>query len=92
MGRAVDDQEGYYLIGYNPDDASFKPDKSGPRYHKIQIKVKRPGLRVRSRKGFYGVASTGTEAAPSTEHASTSAESARNSPASHRSSPRARRS
>jgi VWFA-related protein len=65
VGRVLDDQSGYYLIGYVPDASLFKPDKSGPRYHKIQIKVRRPGLRVRSRKGFYAVASAGSEA---TEH------------------------
>jgi VWFA-related protein len=55
LGRVRGDQSGYYLIGYKPDESLFKPDKSGPKYHKIEIKVERPGLRVRSRKGFYGV-------------------------------------
>ncbi len=61
----VEDQSGYYLIGYRPDESLFKPDKAGPKYHEIQVKVRRPGLRVRSRKGFYAVASPGSETASS---------------------------
>jgi VWFA-related protein len=66
LGRVLDDQSGYYLIGYKPDESYFKLDKAGPKYHKIQVKVKRPGLTVRSRKGFFAVASAGSEAPSST--------------------------
>jgi hypothetical protein len=48
--RVVEDQKGYYLLGYRPDSATF--DR---RYHRISVKVKRPGLRVRTRTGFFGV-------------------------------------
>jgi VWFA-related protein len=51
LGRVLADQRGYYLIGYRPDEATFK--KSG--FRKISVRVKRPGLRVRTRKGFYSV-------------------------------------
>ena len=53
--RVLDDQKGYYLIGYRPDESTFDPKTGRRRFHKILIKVKRPGLRVRSRTGFYGV-------------------------------------
>jgi VWFA-related protein len=48
--RVVEDQKGYYLIGYRPDTATF--DR---RYHRISVKVKQPGLRVRTRTGFFGI-------------------------------------
>ncbi|MGH9945424.1 MAG: VWA domain-containing protein, partial [Pyrinomonadaceae bacterium] len=48
--RVLEDQKGYYLIGYRPQGETF--DR---RYHKISVKVKRPGLKVRTRTGFYGV-------------------------------------
>lgn len=48
----LDDQQGYYLIGYSPQEATFNVKNP---YHKLSIKVKRPGLTVRTRVGFYGV-------------------------------------
>ncbi len=54
LNRVLNDQKGYYLIGYVPDDDTFK--RSGrPDFHSLKIKVKRPGLSVRTRKGFFGV-------------------------------------
>ena len=47
---AMDDMSGYYLLGYKPDSETFNRD-----FHKIEVEVKRKGLRVRSRKGFYGL-------------------------------------
>lgn len=55
------DQEGYYLIGYRPEASTF--DAQGRRrFHRISVLLKKPGLRVRSRTGFYGV--TDEEAKP----------------------------
>lgn len=48
--KILDAETGYYLIGYEPDDETFK----GKEFHKIDIKVDRPGFSVVSRKGFYG--------------------------------------
>ncbi|MDQ1591546.1 MAG: hypothetical protein QOG71_2173 [Pyrinomonadaceae bacterium] len=48
--RVVEDQKGYYLLGYRPEGATF--DR---RYHRISVKVKRPGLKVRTRTGFFGI-------------------------------------
>ncbi len=64
--RVLDDQKGYYLIGYIPDPTSFEPDHGQPRYHRLSVKVKRRDLRVRSRRGYYGVAKTEAPEAPST--------------------------
>ena len=55
LQRVLDDQSGYYLIGYRPDDSTFDPGTGRPNFHKITVKVKRPGLKVRSRSGFFGV-------------------------------------
>jgi VWFA-related protein len=51
--RILDDQS-YYLLAYVPDDATFDPAKRP--FNRIEIKVTRPGLNVRYRNGFFGVA------------------------------------
>lgn len=58
--NAVNDQRGYYLIGYRPDANSFEPTTGRPKFHKWAIKVNRPGLKVRYRNGFYGIADQAT--------------------------------
>jgi VWFA-related protein len=55
LDRVLADQEGYYLIGYAPPASFFETAGGRPRFHKIQVSVRRPGLHVRSRAGFYGV-------------------------------------
>jgi VWFA-related protein len=52
LDRIAGDLRGYYLIGFQPDGDTFSSDG---RFRKIRIKVKRPGLKVRTRAGFYGV-------------------------------------
>ncbi len=54
VARALREQEGYYLIGFVPDEETFKNKGDSRAFHDISIKVKRPGLRVRTRTGFYG--------------------------------------
>jgi VWFA-related protein len=51
--RVLDDQRGYYLIGFQPSEDTFGPDK---RFRRVKVKVTRKGLRVRTRAGFYGIA------------------------------------
>ncbi|MBV9958472.1 MAG: VWA domain-containing protein [Acidobacteria bacterium] len=51
--KMLDDQHGFYLIGYHPDEETFDPKRT--RFNKLEIKVKRPGLSVRYRSGFFGV-------------------------------------
>lgn len=54
--RIMDDQAGYYLIGYRPDDSTFASMDGKTKFHRIALKVKRPGsYTVRTRTGFYGV-------------------------------------
>jgi VWFA-related protein len=52
ISSALEDQKGYYLLGYQPDSDSFDPKKL--RYNQLEIKVKRPDLEVRYRSGFFG--------------------------------------
>ena len=53
--RITEDLKGYYLVGYRPAAATFEKQNGRPRFHNIRLSLKRPGLHVRSRKGFYGV-------------------------------------
>ena len=47
--RILEDQSGYYLIGYRPSDDTFNR-----RLHRIKAKVKGSGLSLRTRFGFFG--------------------------------------
>jgi VWFA-related protein len=51
--RVLDDQRGYYLIGFQPSDDTFHAARG---FRRVKVKVTRRGLRVRTRAGFYGVA------------------------------------
>lgn len=64
MERALNDQKGYYLIGYRPDSATFDPRQA--RFHTLTVKLKRPDLHVRYRSGFFGVRDEEVSPAPNT--------------------------
>jgi hypothetical protein len=49
LKKIMADQQGYYLIGFRPKDDTF--DR---RFHALKVRVKQPGLTVRTRDGFYG--------------------------------------
>lgn len=53
--RVLRDQQNYYLLGYIPEETTFRSEEGRRKFHKISVKVKRPGARVRYRSGFYGV-------------------------------------
>ena len=56
MAEAAKDQDSYYLIAFKPDDATFEKTKQGEaKTHKLSIKIRKPGLKVRFRKSFSGV-------------------------------------
>ena len=60
--RVMDDQKGYYLIGYRPQGSTF--DR---RYHHFTARLTtRKGLSVRMRNGFYGVPDEELKPAPRT--------------------------
>ena len=53
LDAALEDQKGFYLIGYQPQAETFSAETL--RYNKLQVKVKREDLSVRYRSGFFGV-------------------------------------
>jgi hypothetical protein len=66
VGRVLEDQRGYYVIGYAPHAASFKGSDVKPSFHRLKLSVKRPGLQVRSRAGFFGKIDTEAAVEPPT--------------------------
>jgi VWFA-related protein len=53
LRKIMNDQKGYYLIGYRPSGETFNR-----RFHNIKVRVKGSGLAVRTRAGFYGISDT----------------------------------
>ena len=63
LQRAASDGDGYYLLGYQPDSGTVSEmNKGKPKFHTIRVRVKRPGLRVRSRSEFLSTAGSKTPA------------------------------
>jgi VWFA-related protein len=60
--RVMDDQKGYYLIGFRPDESVFEKVRGRVHFNSLRVKLKRPGLKVRARSGFIGL--TDAEAKP----------------------------
>ncbi|HJP90558.1 MAG TPA: VWA domain-containing protein [Pyrinomonadaceae bacterium] len=50
LDRILEDQSGYYLLGYRPTEETFNR-----RFHQIKAKVKRSGMTLRTRFGFMGI-------------------------------------
>ncbi len=50
MKQIVRDSSAYYLLGYNSSLA-----KSDGKFHAITVRVKRPGVQVRARKGYWAL-------------------------------------
>ncbi len=57
LRSVVDDLGGYYLLGFEGAPAALRSWDPG----RVTVRVKRPGLRVRSRKGLFGPADEGRE-------------------------------
>ncbi len=53
LRKVLEDQNGYYLMGYQPDAETFDPKKN--KFNKLTVKLKRDGLKVRYRSGYYGI-------------------------------------
>jgi len=49
LKRIMEEQQGYYLIGFRPSEETFNKN-----FHHIKVRVKRNGFTVRTREGFYG--------------------------------------
>jgi len=52
--RKILDDQSYYLVGYAPDDETFA--SGSLKFNSLSVKVTRPGVTVRYRNGFFGVA------------------------------------
>ena len=50
LDRILEDQSGYYLLGYRPTDETFNR-----KFHHIKARVKKSGMTLRTRYGFFGV-------------------------------------
>lgn len=53
LQKAINDQNGYYLIGYQPDDETFEARKI--KFNKLEVKIKNSDLKIRYRSGFFGI-------------------------------------
>jgi VWFA-related protein len=49
MKQIIRDSSAYYLIGYT------SPAKSDGKFHSVNVRVKRPGVQVRARKGYWAL-------------------------------------
>lgn len=64
--QVMNDQSGYYLLAFTPPPEALAPGRDGKSvYHRLKVQVQRPGLRVRSHQGFFGVADDDLAAASS---------------------------
>ena len=54
LDRMLEDQKGYYLLGFHPPQGLFLEKNGQPGFHGLQVKVERAGMHVRSRTGFFG--------------------------------------
>jgi hypothetical protein len=52
--QAADDQMGYYLLGYSPQEGTFEKTPQKAKFHKVTVRVRR-GLQVRWKSGFTGL-------------------------------------
>jgi VWFA-related protein len=55
MQQLVRDSSAYYLLGYNSTQSP-----SDGKFHQIRVRVKRPGLQVRARKGYWALTAVET--------------------------------
>ncbi len=67
--KALIDSQGYYLIGYHPAASTFDEKTGQPKFHDVRIHVKRAGLHVRTRTGFFGTPDRGLQTVAHTRQA-----------------------
>ena len=66
LDRVMNDQNGYYLIGFTPDEKTFKTVNGARPFHDVKVTVKRAGLHVRYHHGFYGISDEEVHSVPLT--------------------------
>jgi VWFA-related protein len=57
IGAVEEEMKGYYLLSYIPPANTFQSANQAA-YHKIKIRVKRPGTEIHTRDGFYNAPGT----------------------------------
>jgi len=62
--RIVRENSTYYVLGFYPTN-----ERRDGRYRKLQVRVKRPGLMVRARNGYFAARGRASEPKPSTSKA-----------------------
>ena len=67
--QVLEESSSYYLIGYRPSPETFDPLRGGRKFHSVQIRIRRSGLHVRTRGGFFGYSEHEPESAPTTREA-----------------------
>ncbi len=52
--QAVQDLSGYYVVGYSPSAETFQSENGAWKYHRLSVRVRKSGLQVRTRAGYFG--------------------------------------
>jgi VWFA-related protein len=60
LDEVIEDASAYYLIGYSPS----RGDVADGKFHKIEVEVKRPRVRVTARRGYWSPRSSELNAPP----------------------------
>ncbi|MGC4055861.1 MAG: VWA domain-containing protein [Paludibaculum sp.] len=71
--QSIEDQSGYYLIGYQPEPGTFEQVRGAPVFHRVNVKALRPGTQVRTRSGFLGAQDLPESSVPKTRGGSIAA-------------------
>jgi Ca-activated chloride channel family protein len=58
FSEIIDELRTQYLLGFYPKNVPLTKD----RFHRLEVKVSRPDLRVSARNGYYGEAEGATDA------------------------------
>ena len=76
MGQVIEEQNGFYLLGYQPEEGTFPQAEDVPgkpkkplAYHKLTVRVKQSVFLVRSRTGFFALTNDEARSAPATPEA-----------------------
>ena len=65
IGSIIENATGYYIATYYPNDEKFK----GKEFHKIEIKLKNPELKVRASEGYFSTKPIADKAQPESKDA-----------------------